>query len=82
MSVNREIQVGLWTPKSVPYTAMSASLRSPQGGLAVVPDVPLGHHRPPTRFAVLQPAEGMDAAARRWRMPNSGSSVISTSAIR
>ena len=28
MSVNREIQVGLWTPKSVPNTAISTSLRS------------------------------------------------------
>lgn len=28
MSVNLEIHVGLWIPKSVPYTVISASLRS------------------------------------------------------
>ena len=32
MSVNLEIHVGLWIPKSVPYTAMSASLRSRRVG--------------------------------------------------
>jgi hypothetical protein len=32
MSVNLEIQVGLWIPKSVPYTVMSAALRSRRVG--------------------------------------------------
>ena len=32
MSVKREIQVGLWMPKSVPYTLTSASLRSRSDG--------------------------------------------------
>ena len=42
MSVNLEIQVGLWTPKSVPNTAISASLRSRKRGLAAGPELLLG----------------------------------------
>src|SRR5215218_10252951 len=37
MSVNREIHVGLWIPKSVPYTAMSASLSSRRVGSPLGP---------------------------------------------
>jgi hypothetical protein len=35
MSVNRETDVGLCTPKSVPHTAISASLRSDRVGSLV-----------------------------------------------
>ena len=37
MSVNLEIQVGLWIPKSVPYTVMSTSLRSRRVGSLLGP---------------------------------------------
>ena len=37
MSVNLEIHVGLWIPKSVPYTVMSASLRSRKVGSLLGP---------------------------------------------
>jgi hypothetical protein len=35
MSVNLVIQMGLWTPKSVPYTPMSASFTSCSVGWVV-----------------------------------------------
>ena len=71
MSVNLEIHVGLWIPKSVSYTEMSASLEITQRGLARGSDVLFGHHdphRPRVRVdhlavadLVLHSAEAVDA---------------------
>ncbi len=46
MSVNLEIHVGLWIPKSVPYTAIERLAQIAQGGLAAGPELLLGHHDP------------------------------------
>ena len=80
MSVNREIQVGLCAPKSVPYAATSASRRSSQRGLAGVLDVVLLEQHDPVRPAALARSTGPMPPPSR-RMPISGSSSISTSAI-
>jgi hypothetical protein len=58
-SVNLEIHLGSWIPKSVPYTAVSASPRSARVGSLAGP-LPLGHddpYGPP----VLHHVHGMDA---------------------
>jgi hypothetical protein len=68
MSVNLEIQVGLWIPQSVPYTAMSASLRSRKVGSLAGPSCCSG-----TTTRTFPPSSSL--------IPHWGSSVISTSAI-
>ena len=80
MSVNLEIHVGLWTPKSVPYTAISASLRSRRVGSLLGPSC----------CSVMTTRNVFPSSIRwrpwtpvaSWRTPGGGSSVSSTSAIR
>ena len=80
MSVNLEIHVGLWIPKSVPYTAISASLRSRSVGSLLGPiccSVTMTRNVSPSSI-LWRP--WMPVAS--CRAPCGGSSVSSTSAIR
>ena len=80
MSVNREIHVGLWIPKSVPNTAISASLSSRR----------VGSLPAPSRCSVVTTRNVLPSSilcrpwtpVASWRTPCGGSSVSSTSAIR
>jgi hypothetical protein len=80
MSVNLEIHVGLWIPKSVPYTVISASLRSRRVGSLLGPS-----WRSVTTTRTVSPSSSRCmpwTPIASWRAPRGGSSVISTSAIR
>ena len=80
MSVNLEIHVGLWTPKSVPYTAMSASLSSRRVGSLPGPIC----CSVTTTRTVLPSSPSCEAVDARCVVANAlgGSSLTSTSAIR
>ena len=62
MSVNREIQLALRSPKSVPYTPTSASRSSLHAGVAGVVDVSFREHDP-NRLPLRPPTDGMLADA-------------------
>ena len=75
-SVNLEIHVGSWTPKSVPYTAVSASRRSASVGSVAGPSccsVTTSPHGPP----VLHHAHRVDADVVDAGCPWAVSSVTS-----
>ena len=59
-SVNREIQVGSWTPKSVPKAATSDSLRSRSVGSLLGP-ICRSVVTTRTVLSVLQPVQPVDA---------------------
>ena len=69
-SVNLEIHVGSWIPKSVPYTAVRASLRSARVGSVAGPSSLLGHDdahgaaAPPALIAVDADVVVPDAGGR------------------
>ena len=79
-SVNREIQVGSCTPKSVPKTEMSASLRSASVGSSGPPSC-----RSVVTTRYVRPS-GIGCSPctpdSSWRMPEGGSCVTWTSAMR
>ena len=79
-SVNLEIQVGSWIPKSVPYTAVSASRRSARVGSVAGPSCCSVTTTPTVRPSSITFSAWMPTSSSR--MPVGVSSVTSTSAIR
>ncbi len=80
MSLNREIHVGVWTPKSVPYTVISASFSSSMVGSGPEPICCSVRTTRTVLPSSIRCRAWMPVAS--WRMPGGGSSVSSTSAIR
>jgi hypothetical protein len=67
MSVNLEIQVGLWTPKSVPYTAeLRATLRE---RAAQVPAARVARLRRLDYHPRKRPSSGRRWRRARWPAP-------------
>ena len=79
-SVNLVMNVGLWIPKSVPYTAVSDSLSSARVGSVAGPSCCSVVTTPTVRPSAMTFSPWTPVAS--WRMPVGVSSVTSTSAIR